>query len=117
MIHSNHTPGGPLLYLLEGHPWAPTSVKVVPDQGTVVSASNMITIWDLTTGEHLKDIKIQDFTGVLKCMSLSDDAKVAVACCNKQDIYIFNLVTGKYIKIAKPCSGFWGKQIIDSNAL
>ena len=45
--HCLHTPGGPLQYSLEGHPFAPFGLGITSDARYLVSVSNMIIIWDL----------------------------------------------------------------------
>ena len=45
--HCLATPGGPLQYSLEGHPFAPFGLGVTLDARYLVSVSNMFIIWDM----------------------------------------------------------------------
>ena len=55
--HCMHTPGGPLQYSLEGHPFAPFGVRITSDARYLVSVSNMFIIWDLSTGDVFRQIQ------------------------------------------------------------
>ena len=55
-FHCMHTPGGPLQYSLEGHPFAPFGVGNTSDTKYLVSVSNVFIIWDITTGDVFRQI-------------------------------------------------------------
>jgi len=45
-----HTPGGPLKYSLEAHQFAVFDFRLTADARYIVTISNRIITWDLTTG-------------------------------------------------------------------
>ena len=45
--HCLHTPGGPLMYSLEGHPFAVFDFVLTSDQRYILSVSNKFLMWDL----------------------------------------------------------------------
>ena len=47
--HCMHTPGGPLKYSLEGHPFAIFAFRLTPDFRYIVSVSNKFITWDVAT--------------------------------------------------------------------
>jgi hypothetical protein len=48
--HCMHTPGGPLKYSLESHQFAVFDFRLTRDSRYIISISNRIITWDLTTG-------------------------------------------------------------------
>ena len=45
-----------LYYIVEGHPFAPLGIAVTSDNRYLVSVSNIVIIWDLSTGGIFKEI-------------------------------------------------------------
>ena len=56
MYHCMHTPGGPLQYSLEGHPFAPFGVGITSNAKYLISVSNIFIIWDLTNGDVYRQV-------------------------------------------------------------
>lgn len=55
--HCLHTPGGPLQYSLEGHPFAPFGIGVTSDAKYLVSVSSIFIIWHLSTGDVFRQVE------------------------------------------------------------
>ena len=49
--HCMHTPGGPLKFSLEGHPFAVFAFKLTSDFRYIVSVSNKFITWDVSTSD------------------------------------------------------------------
>ena len=64
--HCLHTPGGPLQYSLEGHPFAPFGLGVTSDGKYLVSASSVFIIWHLATGDVFRQLEPRVQVGSLR---------------------------------------------------
>ena len=96
--HCMHTPGGPLQYSLEGHPFAPFGTKVTSSAKYLVSVSNLFILWDLDTGDVFRSI-IPGIQGIMQNLAISPDDKTAVAYTNNNQILVCFLVTGEFNSI------------------
>ena len=92
--HCMHTPGGPLQYSLEGHPFAPFGIAVTSDNKYLVSVSNIVIVWDLSTGGMFRQID-PAIVGIMQNLSLSPNDKNAVSFTNNDQIVVCFVVTGE----------------------
>jgi WD40 repeat protein len=76
--HHLHTPGGPLQYSLEGHPFAPFGISCTSTGRYLVSVSNKFIIWDLITGDVFRQI-IPGIEGIMQNLSISPNDIYAVS--------------------------------------
>ncbi|KAK2159956.1 hypothetical protein LSH36_143g06049 [Paralvinella palmiformis] len=95
-FHCMHTPGGPLQYSLEGHPFAPFGVGNTSDTKYLVSVSNVFIIWDLTTGDVFRQIN-PSIQGIMQNLKISPDDKHCVSYTNNNQVIICSVMTGDYI--------------------
>ncbi|GFQ99226.1 NACHT and WD repeat domain-containing protein 2 [Trichonephila clavata] len=68
-FHILHTPGGPLKYSLEGHPFAVFGFCLTSDQRFILTISNKFLMFDLMTGEITCDIN-PEIPGICKLLHL-----------------------------------------------
>lgn len=54
--HCLHTPGGPLQFSLEAHPFAPFGIELTSDGKYLVSVSSIIVVWHLATGDVYRKV-------------------------------------------------------------
>uniref|UniRef100_A0A0K0EPQ8 NACHT domain-containing protein n=1 Tax=Strongyloides stercoralis TaxID=6248 RepID=A0A0K0EPQ8_STRER len=94
--HSFHSPGGPLKYSLEEHPFAVFGLDVIANRKMLVSASNQIIVWDTETGDLARKIN-PNIEGIFFGISTSFDGKYIAAYTNNNQIVIIGLMTGEYI--------------------
>ena len=99
--HCLHTPGGPLQYSLEGHPFAPFGVRVTSDLKYIISVSNKFIIWDLSTGDVFRQV-IPGIEGIMQNLTLSPNDKYAASFTNNNQIVLCSVMTGDYKVIEKP---------------
>ena len=90
--HCLHTPGGPLQYSLEGHPFAPFGIGMTSDAAYLVSVSNLFVIWDLSTGDVFRQIN-PGIQGIMQNLCISPDDKYAVSYTNNNQV-----CASKYVK-------------------
>lgn len=98
--HCLHTPSGPLQYSLEGHQFAPFGIGTPADGKHLVSVSNKIIMWDLTTGEISRNIT-PGIEGIMQNLNISPNGKFAVSYTNNNQIVVCSLGTGDF-KIITP---------------
>ncbi|ELT98013.1 hypothetical protein CAPTEDRAFT_204559 [Capitella teleta] len=103
-----HTPGGALVYTLEGHPFAPFGMVISSDAAFLMSASNIFTVWNLVTGEISKQIDPQ-MKGIVQGLCLSPDD--AYAACYTTNNLIISLTPGGDITKSNIASK-WRKSIV-----
>lgn len=99
--HCLQTPGGPLQYSLEGHPFAPFGIAVTADGRYVVSVSNKFIIWDLSTGDVVRTVSPK-IEGIMQNLSISPSDKYAVGYTNNKQIVVCFIHTGDYYIINEP---------------
>ncbi|PRD35569.1 UNVERIFIED_CONTAM: NACHT and WD repeat domain-containing protein 2 [Trichonephila clavipes] len=97
-FHILHTPGGPLKYSLEGHPFAVFGFCLTSDQRFVLTISNKFLMFDLMTGEITCDIN-PEIPGIMQALALNSDDKYAVAYTNHNEIIILNTLSGDIEKV------------------
>ncbi|XP_074658721.1 NACHT and WD repeat domain-containing protein 2-like [Tubulanus polymorphus] len=102
--HYLHTPGGPLHYSLEGHPFAPFGIAITSDLKYLVSASNQFIIWDLKTGEIFRVIN-PGIKGIMSNLMLFDNDLNAVSFTNNDQVLLCNIITGQFTIIDQPLFG------------
>ncbi len=83
--HCLHTPGGPLQYSLEGHPFAPFGVAITSDTKYLISVSNLFIIWDLSTGDVFRQIN-PNMQGIMQNLCLAPDDKHGVSYTNNNQV-------------------------------
>jgi WD40 repeat protein len=92
--HCLHTPGGPLMYSLEGHQFAVFDFSLTSDFRYVVSVSNRFLMWDLSTGEVSRDID-PEIKGIMQSIIITIDDKFAITYTNYNEIIILNIISGE----------------------
>ncbi|XP_071108697.1 NACHT and WD repeat domain-containing protein 2-like [Haliotis cracherodii] len=97
-FHCLHTPSGPLQYSLEGHAFAPYGVAVTSDAKYLVTASNKIIIWDLSTGVVFRNIAV-GISGIMSSISISTNDKYAVSHTNNNQVVVCSIKTGEFFVI------------------
>ena len=93
--HCLHTMGGTLQeYSLLGHRFCPNGIAVTSDNKFLVSVSNVVIVWDMSTYGlcHRIDPAIG---GIMMNLSLSPNDKNAVSFTNNDQIVVFFVVTGE----------------------
>ncbi|XP_042898857.1 NACHT and WD repeat domain-containing protein 2 isoform X2 [Parasteatoda tepidariorum] len=108
-FHILHTPGGPLKYSLEGHPFAVFGFCLTSDQRFVLTISNKFLMFDLMTGEITCDVN-PEIPGIMQSLALSPDDKYAVAFTNHNELVLLNALSGdveilKNMLETKPIAG------------
>ncbi|KAJ8313494.1 hypothetical protein KUTeg_008055 [Tegillarca granosa] len=99
--HCLHTPGGPLQYSLEGHPFAPFGIGTTSNGKYLVSVSNKFIIWDLTTGEVFRTV-VPGIEGIMQNLCISENDKYAVSYTNNNHVIVCSIMTGDFISICPP---------------
>jgi len=95
-----NTPGGPLNYSLEGHPFAPFGLGVTSDGRYLVTASGVFIIWDLGTGDVFHRVTPPTSGGLVRHLAVTPDNKRAVAFTSNNEVlfemFILILRKGSY---------------------
>ena len=105
--HCLHTPGGPLQYSLEGHPFAPFGISTTSNGKYLVSVSNKFIIWDLRTGEVFRTV-VLGISGIMQNLVISDNDKYAASYTNNNQVIICTIMTGDFIIISPMVNGKTG---------
>ncbi|GAB6024674.1 hypothetical protein CHUAL_009808 [Chamberlinius hualienensis] len=92
--HSLHTPGGPMKYSLEGHNFAVFDFDFTRDKRYIVSVSNRLVMWDLSTSDITRNIN-PEVEGIMQAVTVSPQNRRAVSFTNNNQIIIFNILTGE----------------------
>ncbi|KAK0046460.1 NACHT and WD repeat domain-containing protein 2 [Biomphalaria pfeifferi] len=108
--HCLHTPSGPLQYSLEGHQFAPFGIGAPTDGKNLVSVSNRIIMWDLSTGEISRNIS-PGIEGIMQNLNISPNGKFSVSYTNNNQLVMCSLSTGEF-KIITPKLGSKSDSII-----
>lgn len=98
--HCLHTPSGPLQYSLEGHQFAPFGIGTSLGGKHLISVSNKIIMWDLSTGEISRNIS-PGMEGIMQNLNISPNEKFAVSYTNNNKFIVCSLNTGDF-KIISP---------------
>uniref|UniRef100_A0A1I7RSF5 WD_REPEATS_REGION domain-containing protein n=1 Tax=Bursaphelenchus xylophilus TaxID=6326 RepID=A0A1I7RSF5_BURXY len=96
--HCFHSPGGPLKYSMEEHPFAVFGMALSSDQKMLASVSNQLIVWDVHTGDLTRVIN-PGIEGIFLGMDLSKDDKYVAAFSNNNTVSIMSLITGDHINI------------------
>uniref|UniRef100_A0A0K0FUG2 NACHT domain-containing protein n=1 Tax=Strongyloides venezuelensis TaxID=75913 RepID=A0A0K0FUG2_STRVS len=96
--HSFHSPGGPLKYSLEEHPFAVFGLDIITSRKMLISVSNQLIVWDTETGDLARKIN-PNIEGIFFGISTSHDGKYVAAYTNNNQVVIMSLMTGEYIII------------------
>lgn len=88
-----HVPGGPLVFSLEGHPFAVYGIDLIIGETQLLSVSNRFIIFDLSSGDVMRIIN-PGIEGIMQCLSVSPDAKYCVSFSNNNQIIICNIISG-----------------------
>lgn len=102
--HHLHTPGGPLQYSLEGHPFAPFGIGCTSNGRYLVSVSNKFIIWDLITGDVFRQI-IPGIEGIMQNLAISPNDIYAVSYTNNNQVIVASIMTGDFILISPFTNG------------
>ena len=89
-----HVPGGPLVYSLEGHPFAVYGIYLLADSMQLISVSNRFIVYDLTSGDVVK-VVIPQIEGIMQTLSVSPDRKYCVSYSNNDQIVIWKTITNE----------------------
>lgn len=92
-----HMPGGPLVFSLEAHPFAVYGLYLINDSLQLVSMSNRFIIFDLTSGEIVRQI-VPQIEGIMQMMNVSPNRKFCVSLSTNDKI-IYWRMTSNEIKI------------------
>lgn len=90
-----HVPGGPLVFSLEGHPFSVYGFNLIADETQLLSVSNRLIIFDLSSGDVVRVINPQ-IEGILQSLSVSADKKYCVSYSNIDQIVVCNIITGDF---------------------
>uniref|UniRef100_A0A0N4ZF20 NACHT domain-containing protein n=1 Tax=Parastrongyloides trichosuri TaxID=131310 RepID=A0A0N4ZF20_PARTI len=96
--HAFHSPGGPLKYSLEEHPFAVFGLDLVVNRKMLVSISNQLIVWDTESGDLALTIN-PNIEGIFFGITISHDGKYVAAYTNNNQVVIMGLMTGEYIII------------------
>ncbi|XP_069111532.1 NACHT and WD repeat domain-containing protein 2-like [Argopecten irradians] len=102
--HCLHTPGGPLQYSLEGHPFAPFGIGTTSNGRYLVSVSNKFIIWDLSNGEVFRNV-VPGINGIMSNLSICENDKYAASFTNNNQVVICTIMTGDYRIITPVMNG------------
>lgn len=102
--HHLHTPGGPLQYSLEGHPFAPFGIGCTSNGRYLVSVSNKFIIWDLITGDVFRQI-IPGIEGIMQNLAISPNDIHAVSYTNNNQVIVASIMTGDFTLISPTTNG------------
>ena len=86
-----HSPGGPLVYSLEAHPFGVYGISLMSNDTQLLSVSNKFIIFDLSSGDVVRVVNPQ-VEGILQAMSLSADKKYCVSFSNNDQIVVYNVI-------------------------
>ena len=96
--HCFHTPGGPLKYSLEEHPFAVFGMALAGNGKTLASCSNQLIVWDVQTGDLTRALN-PNIEGIFLGMAMSADDKHVVAYSNNNQVVAMSLITGDHVTI------------------
>ena len=103
--HCLHTPGGPLMYSLEGHHFAVFDLALTSDNRYIISVSNRFLMWDLSTGEVSLDID-PNIRGIMFSVILTDGDRYAVSYTNYNEIIVLNIISNEIHRIGSTQTEF-----------
>ena len=99
--HCMHTPGGPLKYSLEGHPFAVFAFKLTPDFRYIVSVSNKFITWDVSTSDLARTV-YPGVEGLMMDIRISPDNKFVSAYTNNSQTILLNTLVSEFVVIDSP---------------
>ncbi|GLH07543.1 LOW QUALITY PROTEIN: Leucine-rich repeat and WD repeat-containing protein, partial [Gryllus bimaculatus] len=102
--HCLHTPGGPLKYSLEGHQFAVFGFCLTSDYRYIVSISNKLITWDLSTSDLTREVN-PGLEGIMQQLVLSPDNRFAAAFTNNNQTVLLNTLTSEFVIIENPMMG------------
>ena len=94
--HCLHTPGGPLMYSLEGHSFAVFDFILTSDNRYILSVSNKFLMWDLSTGEVSREVN-PNARGIMQVLVITGDDKLALTFTNYNDVWALDILTGEVL--------------------
>ncbi|MBI4752508.1 MAG: hypothetical protein HY774_28790, partial [Acidobacteria bacterium] len=88
------TPGGPLLFTLDGHQYSVTAVAIFPDGKRIVSgsANGILKIWDLETRAELATFR--GHTGEVTAVAVLPDGRRLVSASRDETLKVWEVETG-----------------------
>jgi WD40 repeat protein len=89
-----HVPGGPLVYSLEGHPFAVYGICLLSDGMQLISVSNRFIVFDLSSGDIVRMVNPQ-IEGIMQTLSLSTDRKYCVSYTNNDQVVVWGIITNE----------------------
>lgn len=96
--HCLHTPGGPLMYSLEGHSFAVFDFILTSDNRYILSVSNKFLMWDLSTGEVSREVDPKA-RGIMQVLVITGDDKLALTYSNYNDVWALDILTGEILTL------------------
>lgn len=106
--HCLHTPGGPLQFSLEGHPFAPYGIAVTSNAKFLISVSKKFIIFDLSTGEVVRAVD-PGIVGIMQSLEVSENDKHATGFTFQDNngkysnqVVVYNILTGEHVIIVPP---------------
>ena len=101
VYHCLHTPGGPLKFSLEGHQFAVFGFKLSSDERYVVSVSNKLITFDVTSGDQSRLVN-PNVDGLMMMMDICPNNKYAAAVTNNNQVVLLDTLTSTYKKADNP---------------
>ena len=99
--HCMHTPGGPLKFSLEGHPFAVFSFKLTSDFRYIVSVSNKFITWDVSTSDLARQVH-PGVEGLMMDLQISPDNRFVAAFTNNSQTILLNTLVSEFVIIDNP---------------
>lgn len=112
--HCLHTPGGPLQYSLEGHPFAPFGIATTSNGKYLVSVSNRLIIFDLLTGEVFRTV-VPGVGGIMQNLAITENDKYAVSYTNNNQVVVCSIMTGEFNIFSPVMNGKTDESIIGTS--
>ena len=117
--HCMHTPGGPLKFSLEGHPFAVFAFRLTSDYRYIVSVSNKFITWDVSTSDLCRQVHPQ-VEGLMMDLEISPDSRYIAAYTNNSQTILLNALVSEFIIIDNPLGqneSIQGLVLLDTNLI
>ena len=117
--HCMHTPGGPLKFSLEGHPFAVFAFRLTSDYRYIVSVSNKFITWDVSTSDLCRQVHPQ-VEGLMMDLEISPDSRYIAAYTNNSQTILLNALVSEFIIIDNPLGPnetIQGLVLLDTNLI
>ena len=117
--HCMHTPGGPLKFSLEGHPFAVFAFRLTSDFRYIVSVSNKFITWDVSTSDLVRQVH-PNVEGLMLDLEISPDCRYIAAYTNNSQTILLNALVSEFIIIENPLGqneSIHGLVLLDTNLI